>query len=170
MFTCDLGHILTTRHSREFIDAEIALHPLDLGSSPSLPGLFTDDEVAIREGGDLRQMRNAEDLMLRRQFSQHSTHALCDRAADAGVDLIEHQGRWARAQDETEGQHRAGEFAARGDLGQRLGVMARVGGEQECDVVAGVPAKSLRKRRDGRRLRAMEERYIREMGGGATHD
>src|SRR3712207_1319350 len=52
-------------------------------------GVLDDREVAIGQGGDLREMRDAEDLATRRQRTQ----LLADRprglAADAGVDLVE---------------------------------------------------------------------------------
>lgn len=89
MFACDLGHTFTSRHPGEFVHAEIALHPLDPGPGTTAPDLLADDEVAVRKGGNLRQMRNAENLVLRRQFGEHSTHAFRDRTANARIDLIE---------------------------------------------------------------------------------
>ncbi len=59
-------------------------------------------------------------------------------AADAGVDLVEDQGGRRRGEHQAQGQHDAGQLAARGHLGQRQGRRARVGGEQHLDLVAGV--------------------------------
>ncbi len=89
MFSCDLGHVFTPRHPGEFIDAEITLHSLDLGTGPPASSLLPNDEVAVREGGDLRQMCDAENLVLRCQFSEDPTHTFSDRTADTRVDLIE---------------------------------------------------------------------------------
>ena len=89
MFACDLGHAFTPRHSGQFVDSEIALHPLDAGPCASTPGLFSDHEMTVREGRNLWQMRDAEYLVLGRQLREHSTHTFRDRATNARVDLVE---------------------------------------------------------------------------------
>jgi hypothetical protein len=90
MLACDLSHIFTTRHPGQLVHARIALHPLDLGAGATAPGPLADDEMAIREGGNLGQMRNAENLVLRRQLGEYPTDPFCDGAADPRVHLIEH--------------------------------------------------------------------------------
>ena len=58
-------------------------------------------------------------------------------AADAGVDLVEHERRRAGlGGDAHQREHHARELAARCGLAQRAGGHARVGRDQELDVVA----------------------------------
>ena len=59
-------------------------------------------------------------------------------AADTGVDLVEHQRRRCLREHHPQGQHRARELAAGRGLGERPGRLARVGREQEGDVVGAV--------------------------------
>ena len=75
-----------------------------------------------------------------------SARAASDRrgcgAADAGVDLVEHERPrivvvQTRREHEAEGQHRPGQLAARRHLGERQQRRTRVGREQELDPVAG---------------------------------
>ena len=74
-------------------------------------------------------------------------------AADAGVDLVEDEGRHRAGlgQRDLEGQHHPGQLAAGGALVQRAGVGAGVGREQELDLVDAVRA---RRAASGRRRRA----------------
>ena len=62
-------------------------------------------------------------------------------AADAGVDLVEHQRARRLDQHQSQRQHGARQLAARCDLGQRQRWCARVGSQHERDVVAGVVAR-----------------------------
>ena len=76
---------------------------------------------------------------------------LADRAgglaADAGVDLVEHQRRRAGlGRHAHQREHHARELAARRGLAQRAGGHAGVRGDQELDVVAARSARSRRAR------------------------
>ncbi len=71
------------------------------------------------------------------QAGQGPAHGQGGLAADAGVDLVEHQGGWCVAQHQPAGEHGAGQFAAGGDLGQGQGRLARIGAEEEGHGRAG---------------------------------
>ncbi len=58
--------------------------------------------------------------------------------SDAGVDLVEDQGRRRRRQHEPHRQHRPGQLPAGGDSCERQQSLARVGPEKELDVVRQV--------------------------------
>ena len=87
--------------------------------------------------------------------SRHPRQPLAHRggggAADAGIDLVEHQRRHRRAagQHHLQRQHQPRQFAARGDPRQRPGLLAGIGGDQEAHRVgAARPPGGLRQWRD----------------------
>ena len=73
--------------------------------------------MTVGEGRDLRQVRDAQDLMEARQLFQLAADDLGNGAADARVHLVEnHRGDAAALRLETlEREHHAREFAARRD-------------------------------------------------------
>ena len=75
-----------------------------------------------------------------RQRLEAAGHRVGDRAADAGVDLVEDQDRrFADGGGERlERQHDARQLAPGGDARQRLRRFARIGGEEELDAVDAV--------------------------------
>jgi len=89
MFPGDVRHFLTARHSRQFLDPKAPHDLFDMGPRASATRFLANHEVPIREGGDLREMRNAQDLMLRGQLRQDPAHAFRDRPANSGIDLVE---------------------------------------------------------------------------------
>ena len=102
-------------------------------------------------GRHLRQMRDAEHLARRAERLQQLADGGRDRAADAGIHLVEHQRRHA---GDLAGRHRdrqrhARQLAARGDLGQRSRRLRRMRGDIELDVLETV-ARRFRQRRDTR--------------------
>ena len=120
------------------------------------------DDVAAVELGDGRAARSRADVSLTIVKWRSASDAICGRwvmqstwrpaaeraqlladrarglAADAGVDLVEHERRRRRprAGDAHQREHHARELAARRDLAQRPGGHARVRRDQELDLVA----------------------------------
>jgi len=90
-------------------------------------------EVSVGKRRDLRQMGHAHHLPAARKRLQQPPDRRCDRSADAGVHLVENQRGDARrlAGDDRQGKRDAGQFASRGDAGQRTRCDARVAGYQE---------------------------------------
>src|SRR3954467_13936491 len=86
---------LGTEHPAELLDHAFAGEGLDRGEGELVVGRFLDPEVPRGDRSDLRQMRDAEELMLVAECAQ----ALADRPGglppDARVDLVEHERRRA---------------------------------------------------------------------------
>ena len=94
----------------------------------------------VGPGRDLREVGHHQHLVIGRQRGQGSAHGGGRRPADAGVDLVEHERRRGFGEHQPQGEHGAGQLAARGHLGQRQRRRAEVGRQQEGDLVAGIVA------------------------------
>lgn len=113
-----------------------------------LPFLFLDQEVLIGEGGDLREMSDAKDLLDSGERFELLADGFSGAASDSDIDFIEHEsardlepaGAAARCtffDADLKGEQDSGHFAAGGNLVERLEGFARVGGDATLD---GVPA------------------------------
>src|SRR2546422_217484 len=104
--------------------------------------------VLVREGGDRRQVRDAEDLPAgadgRELLADHRRGA----AADPRVHLVEHHGRRALVpgEDDLQRQHAARQLPPGGDARQRPRGLAGVGREAELHAL-GAARPPLRQRR-----------------------
>ena len=140
------GNVFAGDHFGEFVEAGFTVHDGDGGNGfaggGGAGGLFADGEVAVGEGGDLREVGDAEDLVEGGEgaefFADDGAHA----AADVGVDFVEDEygdaiaaadaaGVTALGEDGFEGEHYAGEFATGGDAAEWAGGLAGVGGDEE---------------------------------------
>ena len=90
--------------------------------------------MVVGESGDLRQVRDAHDLVHPRQRPELLAHRFGGTPTDAGIDLIEHQGSLPRSaatrtalHARLERQHYPREFAAGGDLLRRAQRLAGIG-------------------------------------------
>jgi len=105
-----------------------SLHQAHFGFGNAAGDFLADGQVAVGIAGDLRQVGDAQDLVVRCQSAELVADDRTKPAADVGVDLVEHQHADAVAgsQDALEGQHDARQLAAAGDLSERLGELAGV--------------------------------------------
>src|SRR5689334_9645722 len=91
--------------------------------------------MAVGVAGDLRQVRDAQDLMELGEAAEFAADDGAKTAADVGVDLVEDEDGDAVAlgEDALECEHDARQFAARGDLAEGLSALAwiRLGHEFE---------------------------------------
>ena len=110
---------------------------LDLRHGPAVTLQLLDAQMAVGIGRDLRQMRDAYDLVVARQAPQHPTDWIRRAPTDARIHLVEDErGRVVGAcQHRLERQRDARHLAARGDAGQRARRLAGIGREQERDGV-----------------------------------
>ena len=92
----------------------------------------------VGERGDLGKVGHHQHLAIRRDLRERRAEGEGRSPTDARVDLVEDHGGRAAHGDQSQGQHRPGQLAAGGHLGQRQDGFARVGPEQERDVLAGV--------------------------------
>ena len=100
--------------------------------------------VVIAEARHLRQMGDAQDLAAAREVAQLAAQNDRLDAADAGVDLVEHQRRAAAlavATDQLQREVDAGQLAARRHPLQRPQLLAGVGRERERHRVDAVLAE-----------------------------
>src|SRR5438034_7052412 len=105
--------------------------------------LFGDDDVVLGEGRDQRQVGDTEDLAAAAELAELAADDFGDRAADAGIDLVEDE-RGAPLVGGGEGlerEHDARQLAARGHAGERARLLARVGREEELDLVPALGAE-----------------------------
>ncbi len=107
-------------------------------------GVLDDREVAVAERGDLGQVGDAQHLPALAEIAQALADGARGVAADAGVDLVEHERRLRRGSTSRprgaatrrsgttghggEGEHHARELAAGCDLAQRAGAARRGSG------------------------------------------
>jgi hypothetical protein len=89
-------NLVSTEHPRELFDPPRWVQTRELGRDLSRTGSFDDSVMMIGAGSDLRQMRHAQDLSPPAQLLEHASDGRGNRAADADVDLVEHQ-RWQLA-------------------------------------------------------------------------
>ncbi len=77
------GDLDTPQHTRDFSNPILLGQLIDAGKSASFLDFFLHDKVTVRHGGDLRQVRDADHLMVHRHllelfaddFSEPSTHS-----------------------------------------------------------------------------------------------
>src|SRR5688572_21880926 len=125
------------QHARDLADPLLALDPLDarVGAAALLD--LVEAELPFGLAGDDREVGDAQHLADLPEPGETFADGAGDRAADAGVYLIEQEGVHAvlGRDQRLERQHDARGLAARGDAHQRPRLLARVGREAELDLV-----------------------------------
>ena len=135
------GAGLAADHPGDLADALRAGHRMDLAAGAAVRAdRLADHQMGVGAGGDLGQMGDRQHLAVLSELAHQPPDGVADRAADAGVDLVEDQRACAQAACLTaaaggdgDGQRQPREFAAGGDLGQRPRRAAGVAGDQELD-------------------------------------
>ena len=137
-----VGDLGATQHPRDFVGALGRFELTNDATGRATALLLLDMKMAIRERGNLRQMRDAQYLMIFREFLQLAADDLRDLAADAGVDLVEDHRRDAaplRLQP-LEREHHTRELATRGDPRQRHRRLPEIRRQMELDGIAMGPS------------------------------
>ncbi len=129
------GIALAAKHAGDFFDAGFAFDFGEVGDGAVAGVLLGDDELRGRGGGDLGEVGDAEDLVGGAKAAHFSADGMGDLAADIGVDFIEDEQRDAvlGGQGAFDGEHDAGDFAARGDELEGFHGLARIWSEEEFD-------------------------------------
>ena len=132
---------------------------VDVGRRHAARGVLAHADVVMRARRDLRQVRDREHLMVLGHAAHRVAHLQSDLAADAGVDLVEHERRHVvePREDGLERQHHAGQLAARRHPRQRTRLVAHVERDAELHVLGAVGAD----------LRARRERHVEVAVGHA---
>ncbi len=130
---CALPHL--AEHLREFQHARIAVQFFDTGQGAALVHHLLDLVVLFTEGGQLRQMRHTEDLVITSQLPQFLSDDGAHAPANALIDLVEDQAGdlVGTSQDVLERQHQARGLASRGDLDQRDAEVRLLRGQLDAD-------------------------------------
>src|SRR3990172_968114 len=124
-----IGLVAAAQHLRQLGQALFGGQRAHRGESPSAALDFLDAEVLMAVGGQLRQVGDAQHLVVARQAPQLLPHDAADAPADPLIDLVEDQSRRlvGASQDALQAEHQARRLAAGGDLGQRLQPFPRIG-------------------------------------------
>src|SRR5436190_1315321 len=80
-----------------------------------------------------------------RERVEELAHDLGDSAADAGIDLVEHEGgdRGLSREQHLDGKRQARELPARGDLGERCERLAGMGRDLQLDRLEAARARDI---------------------------
>ena len=97
------------------------------------------ETAVMRRGmrGQLRRMRHAEYLIACTERTEALSHPVRGAAADARVDLVEHEGLAGLVGgcQGLQGEHDSRQLAARRDFRQRSRILAGIGGQEQLDPV-----------------------------------
>src|SRR5258708_29442873 len=84
---------LAAEHPGDLLHAHfIVVEPPDARARVAGRVFLPDEEVGVAEAGDLGQGRHADDLVACGELLELTANHLSDSSADAGVDLVEHEG------------------------------------------------------------------------------
>ena len=127
----------TPQHLGKLDDPALAIEALDLGDRATVALALRDAELGIGVGGDLGQVRDAQDLVAAGQGPEAPADRVGAPAADARIDLVEHERRRlvGLGEDLLDRERDPGQFAARRDPGECPGRLARVRGQSIDDLV-----------------------------------
>ena len=128
---------VAAEHLGQLDDPALAVELLDLGHGPAVALALGDPVVGVGVGGDLGQVRDAQDLVASGEGPQAAPDRVRAAPADPRVDLVEDEdGRLVGlGQDALDRQRDARQLAARRDPRERPGRLARVRGEAVDDLV-----------------------------------
>ncbi len=126
------------QHARQLADAGVVEQELGVRDRAAAGLTLRDRQLRVGEGRHLREMRHTQHLVLTSQRGQRPPDGGARFSADTGVDLVEHEGGRRRREYDAKCKHRARELPAGGRPGQGPGRLARIGRQQEHDLVGAV--------------------------------
>ena len=142
-------------HAGDFFQAICVTKDTNRGAGAALNFALLYDEMLVGEGGDLREVRDAKDLLRAGKRLEFVTDGFGCAASNADVDFVEDERSWkgcallptARFRctffnADFECKQNAGHFAAGCDFVERLHRLAGIGGDVAFDLVPpmGCPA------------------------------
>ena len=89
----DFAFGVPTEHAGDLVHATGTFEHGDVGCRHAATGAFGNHDVMVRSGGDLREMRDGEDLMLLGDATQSVADLKADSPANSGVDFVEDERR-----------------------------------------------------------------------------
>ena len=137
-----VGDLGAGQHAGDLLAPFLGRHLGDAGGDPLalFQRVLADEIMAVGARRHLRGVGHRQHLHAGGELGQPHADGVGHGAADAGVDLVEHQSRRRAAVGEhhLERQQEARQFAAGGDLHQRPGPRAGIGLHPEFDPVDAV--------------------------------
>ena len=140
-----VGYLGAGEHAGDFVGAGAVVEDADAGLRAAVLLALFDGQVLIGEGGDLREVSDAEDLLGAGESLELLADGFGCAASDADVDFVEDErarrgflfglGRGAFFDGDLESEEHAGELAAGGDFNERLERLAGIGRDAIFDRV-----------------------------------
>ena len=112
--------LIAAQHASDLCGTGVPSHLIQMRLR-NVAGFLAHHVVFVGHDGDLRQVGYNDNLMRGGKIGQHTSKSTSRRAADTGIDLVEHKRIHAVCitEDNLTRQHDAAELAARGDAAQR---------------------------------------------------
>jgi len=145
---------IAAQHSCDLGDARCAFEHHDVGGGDATARALAHENVVMRARGDLREVSDREDLMVRRDPTHRLTDLESDAATNTCVDLVEDEGGYVIEPGEyrLERKHDARQLAAGCDARQRTLLVADVQRDAELDRLRAI--RSDVTQRNERRVKA----------------
>jgi hypothetical protein len=89
----DLALRVTAQHPRDLDDSGVAVEHAGVGGRDTFARAFRHDDVVVRAGRDLREVRDGEDLMVRSDTAHGLSHLQADATTNTSVDFVEDERR-----------------------------------------------------------------------------
>ncbi len=133
MRTRDIGDTPARSHAGDLLDPLLLAQGLHAGAGATRAGALDHPVVRLAQRCDLRQVRDAENLMAAPECPQAFAHPAGGTPAHAGVDLVEEQDTSTIrvSQHVAQRQLEARKLASRGGVAQSPGLLTGIGREQE---------------------------------------
>src|ERR1700675_1873377 len=93
MCATDLTVRVSAKHPRDLVYSARSLEDSDIGARDAALCTLGYNYMMVSSGGDLRQMRDREHLVLLRDATQRVAHLKTDAPTDPGIHLVEYQRR-----------------------------------------------------------------------------
>src|SRR6202040_1068214 len=138
---CGSGDLLAAQHPGNLLHPLLGtIEPADARARVAAGILLPHEKMRGGEAGDLWKVRDADDLIARRELLQLSADDFGDAAADAGVDLVEDErcaGGARRCLEQRRGDRQldARQLAPGGDALHRLRLLAAIRRDEDLHAI-----------------------------------
>ena len=92
MLQAGFGDLGAGEHAGDFVGAGALVEEADLGFGAAVGLALVDEKVLVGEGGDLRQVSDAENLLAAAEGLELLADGFGGAASDADVDFVEDEG------------------------------------------------------------------------------
>ena len=168
MLECHAGQVPSSEHSGDFLGARVVVQRADDGVGPVVTYLLGHAEVAAAVHGNLGKVSDTEYLVLSGHAGKLFADGVPHLPAHVRIDFVEHEdgNPVMGGQHGLDGEHHAGDFAARRDGAKGPRGFSHVGSESKRDFVR--PARPGIGGPHGYVERAVSEPEIAKLGGNGV--